>query len=103
MIHIDILFELAAIFPKYKMAAVSHIGYVPTFKYRQLCIEMTTQTHSDNFWSSVIACHVAAMSLQSGLCSINQPQAAILKNDKMTKIPYSSDQSFPNKGFCMPK
>jgi hypothetical protein len=50
-IHIDILFELAAIFLKSKMAAVSHIEYVPTFKNHRICIEMTTQTHSDRLAS----------------------------------------------------
>jgi hypothetical protein len=55
-----VLFELAAIFPNSKMAVVSHIGYVPIFKNHQICIKMTTQTHSDRFWSPLIACHVAA-------------------------------------------
>jgi hypothetical protein len=56
----DVLFELAAIFPNSKMAVVSHVGYVPIFKNPQICIKMTTQTHSDRFWSPLIACHVAA-------------------------------------------
>ena len=60
MIHINVLFELATIFPKSKMAAISHIGYVLTFKSHQICIEMTTQTHSYHFWSLVTACHVTA-------------------------------------------
>ncbi len=42
------------------MATVSHIGYVLITKNHLSYIEMTIQTHSDYFWSPVIACHVAA-------------------------------------------
>ncbi len=89
MIHMYVLFKLTAIFPKSKMAAVSHIGYVPIFKNHQICIEMTTRSHSDHFWIPLIAYHVAA--------------DGHLENDKMTELPYSSDQSCPNEGFRMPK
>ncbi len=40
---------LAAIFLKSKMAAVSHIQYVLILKNHQICIERTTQTHSEGF------------------------------------------------------
>jgi hypothetical protein len=60
---------------------------------------MTTQTHSDHFWSAVVACHVGTK-----LFMFNQSiTGGHLENDKMAKIPYSSDQSFANEGFCMPK
>jgi hypothetical protein len=94
-----VLFKLTAIFPKTKMATVSHIGYVPIFKNHQICIKMTTQTHSDHFWSPVIACHVTAKAFMFNQ-SITDGR---LENDKMAEIPYSSDQSSPNKGFSMPK
>jgi hypothetical protein len=94
-----VLFELAAIFPKSKMAAVSHIGYVPIFKNHQICIEMTTRSHSDHFWIPLIAYHVAA----KGVMFNQSITDGHLENDKMTELPYSSDQSCPNEGFRMPK
>jgi hypothetical protein len=89
----------ATIFPKSKVAAVSHIGYVQTFKNHQICIEMTTQTYSDHFWSPVIVCHVAA----KGFMFNQSITGGHLETDKMAEIPYSSHQSCPNEGFCMPK
>ncbi len=94
-----ILFELAAIFLKSKMAAVSHIGYVPIFKNHQICIEMTTQSHSDKFLCPMIACHVAAY----GFMFNQSITDGHLENDNITATPYSSDQSSPNEGFSMPK
>ena len=99
MIETCVLFQLADIFPKSKMAAVSHIGYVPTFKNHQICIEMTRRTHSDHFWSSMIACNVSA----KGFVFNQSITGGHLENDKMAKIAYSSDQSCPNEEFCMPK
>jgi hypothetical protein len=79
--------------------AVSHIGYVSIFKDHQICIEMTIQTHSDCFWSPVIACHVAAKRFM-----FNQSITGDhLENDKMAEIPQSSNQSCHIKGFSMPK
>ena len=94
-----VLFKLTAIFPKSKMAAVSHIGYVPIFKNHQICIEITTQTYSDHFWSPVIAWHVTA----KGFMFNQSITCGHLGNNKMAKIPYSSDHSCPNEGFSMPK
>ncbi len=99
MIHMYVLFKLTAIFPKSKMAAVSHIGYVPIFKNHQICIEITTQTYSDHFWSPVIAWHVTA----KGFMFNQSITCGHLENDKIAEIPYSSDQSCPNEGFSMPK
>jgi len=38
-----------------------HIGFVCTSKNHPIWIEMTSRTHSDNFWNSQVACHCAAI------------------------------------------
>ena len=44
MMQTYVLFQLTDIFPKSKMAAVSHIGCVLTFKIHLICIEITRGT-----------------------------------------------------------
>jgi hypothetical protein len=94
-----VLIELVAIFLKSKMAAISHIGYVLILKNHQIYIEMPPETHSDHFWSPVTACHVAAKKFM-----FNQSiTSSHIQNNNMAEIPYSSNQSWSNEDFSMPK
>ena len=90
-----VLFQLADIFPKSKMAAVSHIGFVPTFKNHQICIEMTRRTHSDRFWSSMIACNVSA----KGFVFNQSITGSHLENVEMANLAYQRESPSPNEQF----
>ena len=97
MMQTYVSFQLNDIYPKPKMAAVSHIGYVQTFRNHQICIEMTKQTPFVHFCSSMIACNVST----KGFAFNQSITGGYLENDKMTEIAYSSDQLCPNDEFRM--